>query len=107
MVFLHLNMFYIFQVVVEKKLMREQGLSRHDLGREKFVEAVWKWKNEWVVPGNSQIIVINNKKLCLKLNLILILLHLNRKGDRIYEQLRKMGVSVDWDRACFTMDPVG
>ena len=31
---------------MEKKLMREQGLSRHDLGREKFVEAVWKWKNE-------------------------------------------------------------
>lgn len=61
------------QVVVEKKLMREQGITRHDLGREKFVEAVWKWKNE--------------------------------KGDRIYEQLRKMGVSVDWDRACFTMDP--
>ena len=34
------------QVVVEKKLMREQGLSRHDLGRDKFVENVWKWKNE-------------------------------------------------------------
>ena len=31
---------------MEKKLMREQGLSRHDLGREKFVEAVWKWKDE-------------------------------------------------------------
>jgi len=26
------------QVVVEKKLMREQSLSRHDIGREKFVE---------------------------------------------------------------------
>ena len=37
---------FFLQVVVEKKLMREQGLSRHDLGREKFVEAVWKWKNE-------------------------------------------------------------
>ncbi|KAJ8299986.1 hypothetical protein KUTeg_021505 [Tegillarca granosa] len=34
------------QVVVEKKLKREQNLSRHDLGREKFVEQVWKWKNE-------------------------------------------------------------
>ena len=29
-----------------------------------------------------------------------------RKGDRIYHQLRKMGGSYDWDRACFTMDPV-
>ena len=34
------------QVVVEKKLMRERGLSRHDVGREKFVEEVWKWKRE-------------------------------------------------------------
>ena len=36
----------------------------------------------------------------------MIFRYLDRKGDRIYEQLRKMGVSVDWDRACFTMDPV-
>ena len=34
------------QVVVEKKLMREKGLSRHDIGREKFVDEVWKWKHE-------------------------------------------------------------
>ncbi len=32
------------QVVVEKQLARTQGLSRHDLGREKFVEEIWKWK---------------------------------------------------------------
>ncbi|XP_061632119.1 valine--tRNA ligase isoform X1 [Phyllopteryx taeniolatus] len=61
------------QVVVEKKLMRDRGMSRHDLGREKFIEEVWKWKNE--------------------------------KGDRIYHQLKKLGSSLDWDRACFTMDP--
>ncbi|XP_072015193.1 valine--tRNA ligase-like [Amphiura filiformis] len=34
------------QVVVEKRLWKEKKLSRHDLGREKFVEEVWKWKNE-------------------------------------------------------------
>lgn len=34
------------QNVVEKQLARE-GLSRHDLGRERFVERVWKWKNEY------------------------------------------------------------
>uniref|UniRef100_A0A1I7YCJ4 Valine--tRNA ligase n=1 Tax=Steinernema glaseri TaxID=37863 RepID=A0A1I7YCJ4_9BILA len=34
------------QVVVEKRLQRERGLSRHDLGREKFIEEVWKWKDE-------------------------------------------------------------
>ncbi|PAV55627.1 hypothetical protein WR25_09948 isoform G [Diploscapter pachys] len=28
-----------------------------------------------------------------------------RKGTVIYDQLRKMGASVDWDRAVFTMDP--
>lgn len=26
-------------------------------------------------------------------------------GDRIYDQLRRMGSSVDWDRVCFTLDP--
>ena len=36
------------QVVVEKKLMREKNMSRHDLGREKFVDEVWRWKNEYV-----------------------------------------------------------
>ncbi|RWS05960.1 Valine--tRNA ligase-like protein, partial [Dinothrombium tinctorium] len=61
------------QVVVEKKLMREKQLTRHDLGREKFVEEVWNWKNE--------------------------------KGDKIYEQLKLMGCSVDWDRNTFTLDP--
>ncbi|KAG5264593.1 hypothetical protein AALO_G00255910 [Alosa alosa] len=29
----------------------------------------------------------------------------NDKGDEIYEQLRKLGASLDWTRACFTMDP--
>nr|GEU96755.1 valine--tRNA ligase, mitochondrial 1-like isoform X2 [Tanacetum cinerariifolium] len=34
------------QVVVEKKIMRERQLTRHDVGREKFVAEVWKWKEE-------------------------------------------------------------
>ncbi|MFC9970225.1 valine--tRNA ligase [Spirillospora sp. NPDC127200] len=33
------------QNVVERELAKE-GLSRHDLGREAFVERVWKWKGE-------------------------------------------------------------
>ncbi|MFC9757621.1 valine--tRNA ligase [Streptomyces sp. NPDC056921] len=33
------------QNVVERELGKE-GKSRHDLGREGFVERVWKWKNE-------------------------------------------------------------
>ncbi|XP_057426797.1 valine--tRNA ligase, mitochondrial 1 isoform X2 [Lotus japonicus] len=35
------------QVVVEKKIMRERKLTRHDLGREKFVSEVWEWKNKY------------------------------------------------------------
>lgn len=34
------------QNVVEKALAKE-GRSRHDLGREKFVERVWKWREEY------------------------------------------------------------
>ena len=33
------------QMVVERQLDAE-GLTRHDLGREKFVERVWDWKAE-------------------------------------------------------------
>ncbi|XP_046401267.1 valine--tRNA ligase isoform X2 [Ischnura elegans] len=61
------------QVVVEKRLWKEEGKSRLDIGREKFVEKVWEWRRD--------------------------------KGHRIYDQLRKMGCSVDWDRESFTMDP--
>ena len=34
------------QNVVEKKLARD-GKTRNDLGREKFVEEVWKWREEY------------------------------------------------------------
>jgi valyl-tRNA synthetase len=34
------------QVVVEEKL-RSQGIKREDLGRDKFVQEVWKWKEEY------------------------------------------------------------
>lgn len=33
------------QLMVIRELKKE-GLTRHDLGREKFVERVWKWKKE-------------------------------------------------------------
>lgn len=59
------------QTVVEKKLAREGIGSRHDLGRDKFLEHVWKWKEE--------------------------------SGGLIYEQLKGLGASVDWDREEFTM----
>jgi valyl-tRNA synthetase len=59
------------QNVVEKSLAAE-GKSREDLGREKFVERVWEWKQEY--------------------------------GDKILNQIRRIGASVDWTRLRFTMD---
>lgn len=59
------------QTRVEKEL-KNQGLTRYDLGREKFVEKVWEWRNEY--------------------------------GSIIFEQMRKLGISPDWNRTLFTMD---
>ena len=57
--------------VVERALAKE-GKSRHDLGREAFVERVWQWKEDY--------------------------------GNRILNQIRMLGDSVDWTRERFTMD---
>ncbi len=59
------------QNVVEQQLAKE-GLHRWDLGREKFIERVWQWKEQY--------------------------------GDRITDQLRRLGSSLDWERERFTMD---
>ncbi len=59
------------QSVVEKEL-KKKNITRHELGREKFVEEIWKWKDEY--------------------------------GHRIYNQMRRLGDSCDWDRATFTLD---
>jgi len=60
------------QSVVEKKLKKEEQLTRHDLGRDAFVQRVKDWKD--------------------------------RYGNRICQQIRLMGASVDWSREAFTMD---
>lgn len=60
------------QIKVEENLRVNEGLTRYDLGREKFLERVWEWKNLY--------------------------------GDRIINQLKKIGSSCDWDRLRFTMD---
>lgn len=41
------------QTKVEQKL-RQQGLSRHDLGREKFLEQVWEWKDQYAKTIHEQ-----------------------------------------------------
>ena len=60
------------QIKVEEALRKEEGLTRYDLGREKFLERVWDWKNQY--------------------------------GNRIINQLKKLGSSCDWSRERFTMD---
>lgn len=39
------------QSVVEKRLYKAEGKTRHDLGREKFVETVGVWKDEYAHPS--------------------------------------------------------
>ncbi|MCD8506408.1 MAG: class I tRNA ligase family protein, partial [Alkalibacterium thalassium] len=41
------------QAKVEEKLA-EQNISRHDLGREKFLEKVWNWKEEYAANIRDQ-----------------------------------------------------
>ena len=60
------------QIKVEENLRVNEGLTRYDLGREKFLERVWDWKHQY--------------------------------GNRIINQLKKLGSSCDWTRERFTMD---
>ena len=52
--------------------LKEEGIDKKEMGREKFLERTWQWKEEY--------------------------------GGTIKEQLKKLGVSCDWDRERFTMD---
>ena len=58
---------------MEKEIAQE-GLSKYDLGREKFLDRVWQWKEKY--------------------------------GNRIGQQIRRLGSSCDWSRERFTMDDV-
>lgn len=46
------------QMVVERNLMAEEKKSRHDLGREKFLEKVWEWKKKSETTILSQLKVM-------------------------------------------------
>ena len=46
------------QIKVEEELRKNEGLTRHDLGREKFLERVWDWKKKY---GDR--IVLQQRKL--------------------------------------------
>jgi valyl-tRNA synthetase len=43
------------QAVVEKRLREEEKKTRHDLGREKLVERIWEWKEQYEARILSQL----------------------------------------------------
>ena len=60
------------EVKVVEKIMKEEGKSKDEIGRDEFLKRAWEWKAEY--------------------------------GDRIVEQMKKLGSSCDWTRERFTMD---
>ena len=47
------------QVIVEKKLWNEKKQTRHDIGKEKFIEEVYKWKDEKINNIKNQMVKLN------------------------------------------------
>ncbi|KAI1266798.1 tRNA synthetases class I-domain-containing protein [Xylariaceae sp. FL1019] len=47
------------QSVVENMLTRREGKTRHDLGRKKFIETVWEWKDDYHKKINNA-----TRKMC-------------------------------------------
>jgi valyl-tRNA synthetase len=43
------------QAVVERRLKEEENKTRHDLGREKLVERIWQWKDQYEARILSQL----------------------------------------------------
>ncbi|GBU23493.1 valyl-tRNA synthetase [Fibrobacteria bacterium R8-3-H12] len=43
------------QAVVEKRLLKDEKKTRHDLGREELVKRIWDWKNEYEARITSQL----------------------------------------------------
>src|SRR5688572_23158874 len=58
--------------LIEKQLSNE-GQTRHDIGRDEFLERTWAF--------------------------------VQRNRSRIFEQHKRLGISADWSRERFTMDP--
>ena len=43
------------QIKVEEMLQKEEGISRYDLGRDKFIERVWDWKRQYGARISNQL----------------------------------------------------
>jgi valyl-tRNA synthetase len=51
------------QSVVEKRLYKATGQTRHDLGRERFLETVMDWKTECVLGFRAGLKFITSSQL--------------------------------------------
>ena len=80
------------QSVVEKRLFKTSGRTRHDLGRDKFLETVLEWKNE-------SVFIFRQRNVPDFFS--------DSYQERITKQLYRLGGSYDWSRVAFTMNPVG
>jgi valyl-tRNA synthetase len=43
------------QSVVEKRMLEEEGKTRHDIGRNELVERIWRWKDDYEARILSQL----------------------------------------------------
>jgi valyl-tRNA synthetase len=43
------------QAVVERRMLEEEGKTRHDIGRDALVKRIWKWKDEYEVRILNQL----------------------------------------------------
>lgn len=43
------------QAVVERRMLEEEGLTRHDIGRDALVDRIWKWKDQYEVRILNQL----------------------------------------------------
>lgn len=82
------------QAVVEKRIYKATGQTRHDLGREGLLSKIMDWKEECV--GETGI----------RRKLIPASPRLHRYQQRITSQTQRLGTSCDWSRLAFTMSPV-
>ena len=50
------------QTVVEKHLMKTRGLTRHELGREAFVEQIYEWHEQYGGRINGQMRMLGSSR---------------------------------------------
>jgi valyl-tRNA synthetase len=81
--------------VVEKKLMRERGITRQELGREAFLKEARQCMLRASSAGAA-----HSRRSCSAAQ---VFEWKAQYGNTICTQLRRLGSSLDWSRERFTM----